>query len=137
MNRAIEKQGRHGGFTLIELMMVIVIMAILLVVVLPAFQDQIRRGHRAAAKSEMLDIANRQQQFLLANRAYTADVGELSYSMPAEVKDRYADPPTITLGGGAVPSYRMTFVAKGSQASDGDLWITSEGAKGPPEKWQR
>ena len=123
------------GFTLIELMIVVAIVAILLAVALPAYQNQMIRGHRAAAKSEMLDIANRQQQFLLANRSYAATVAALGYTLPAEVAAHYT--PGITLGVAAAPSYSMTFTAIGKQASDGPLTITSEGAKTPVDKWER
>jgi len=126
-------QRSQRGFTLIELMMVVAIVAILLAIALPAYQNQIIRGHRAAAKSEMLDIANRQQQFLLANRSYAATVGALGYTLPAEVAAHYT--PAITLPVGAAPSYSMTFTAIGRQASDGTLTITSEGAKTPVDKW--
>ena len=128
-------QRSQRGFTLIELMMVVAIVAILLAVALPAYQNQMIRGHRAAAKSEMLDIANRQQQFLLANRSYAATVGELNYTLPAEVAAHYT--PAIALPVGAAPSYSMTFTAIGRQASDGPLTITSEGAKTPVDKWER
>jgi type IV pilus assembly protein PilE len=133
-NRLTVKRSQ-AGFTLIELMVVIAIVAILLAVALPAYQNQVIRGHRAAAKSEMLDIANRQQQFLLANRSYAATVGALGYTLPAEVAAHYT--PTITLGAAAAPSYSMTFTAIGRQASDGPLTITSEGAKTPVDKWER
>lgn len=127
----------QAGFTLIELMIVVVILAILLMVVLPAYQDQVKRGHRAAAKSEMLEIANRQQQFLLANRAYASKttLEANGYALPADVAAKYSY--AITLGVAAVPSYSMTFTAIGSQASDGNLTITSEGVKTPAEKWKR
>ncbi|MDH4041677.1 MAG: prepilin-type N-terminal cleavage/methylation domain-containing protein [Gammaproteobacteria bacterium] len=137
MNGWTAAQRRNGGFTLIELMVVVAIVAILIAIVLPAYQNQIIRGHRAAAKSEMLEIANRQQQFLLANRAY-ADKTTLEsngYSLPTAVAANYTY--AIALGGGAVPSYSMTFTAIGRQASDGNLTITNEGVKTPADKWTR
>ena len=131
------------GFTLIELMMVVVIVAILLAVALPAYQNQMIRGHRAAAKSEMMEIANKQQQYLLANRAYATTVvekksmPEISYSLPDEVKTKYTL--GITVDNTALPTYTLQFTPIGSQASDGPdpLTINSEGAKTPPEKWTR
>ena len=128
---------RQGGFSLIELMIVLVILAILIMVVLPAYQDQVIRGHRSAAKSEILEIANLQQQYLLANRAYAtkAILEANSYTLPTEVASRYSY--AITLGVAAVPSYSMTFTAIGSQAGDGTLTITSEGVKTPTDKWKR
>ncbi len=136
MNKQIAAKRNQSGFTLIELMVVIAIVAILIAVALPAYQNQLIRGHRAAAKSEMLEIANRQQQFLLANRSYTSDLSQLGgYALPTDVAAKYL--PTITLGAGAVPSYSMTFTALGSQASDGNLTLTSEGVQTPAEKWTR
>ena len=123
------------GFTLIELMIVIAIVAILLLVALPAYRDQVIRGHRAAAQSEMLDIANRQQQFLLANRAYVdkATLQASGYALPTDVVAMYDY--TITLGAGAVPEYTITFTPIGGQASDGPLTLNSQGVKTPAGKW--
>jgi type IV pilus assembly protein PilE len=136
MNKKLTINHRQGGFTLIELMMVIAIVAILLAVALPAYQNQIIRGHRAAAKSEMMEIANRQQQFLLANRNFTATLSQLGgYALPGDVAAKYTT--LVTLGGGAVPSYSMTLTAIGSQTSDGNLTLTSEGVKTPADKWTR
>ena len=124
-----------GGFTLVELMMVVVIVAVLLTVGLPAYRDQVLRGNRAAAKAEMMDIANRQHQFLLANRAY-ADKATLPYSLPTDVAENYtydialAAPP-------APPFFTITFTAIGGQVADGDLTLDSEGVGGPAAKWER
>ena len=134
-------QRSQRGFTLIELMMVVAIVAILLAVALPAYQNQMIRGHRAAAKSEMMEIANKQQQYLLANRAYATTVvtnesmPEISYSLPDEVKTKYTL--GITVDNTALPIYTLQFTAIGSQASDGNLTINSEGAKTPADKWTR
>jgi type IV pilus assembly protein PilE len=51
---------------------------------MPSYQEYVKRGHRAAAQSEMMDIANRQQQFFLANRSYATTLGghELYASRP-------------------------------------------------------
>jgi len=137
MKKVVTNISRSGGFTLIELMVVIAIVAILISVVLPAYQNQVIRGHRSAAKSQMLEIANRQTQFLLSNRAYASKTAleATGYSLPAEVAANYTY--AITLGAGAAPSYSMTFTAIGRQASDGNLTITSEGVKTPADKWTR
>ena len=131
----IKGRYRQGGFTLMELMITIVIVGILLAVALPSFQNQVRKGHRAAAQAEMMDIVNRQQQFLLSDRTYVskAVLEATGYSLASDVADRYDY--GITLGVGTVPSFTMTFTAKGSQAKDGNLSITSEGVKSPAGKW--
>jgi type IV pilus assembly protein PilE len=123
------------GFTLIELMVVVAIVALLAMVALPSYQKQVIKGNRAAAQAEMMDIANRQQQFFLANRAY-ADKTTLEasgYSLPAAVARNYSY--DIDVGTGTVPTFTVEFEAIGSQESDGDLSLNSAGVKTPPGKW--
>lgn len=134
------KSRRQSGFTLIELMVTVAIIAILAAIAMPAYQEYVRRGNRAAAESEMMDIANREQQFLLANRAYTdkATIVASGYLLPTNVGNKYnwdAQP-----GAGTPPTFTITFtpIAGTVQASDGTLVLTSEGVKtraGDPTKW--
>lgn len=126
-------QKRHSGFTLIELMIVVVIVGILASIALPAYQNQVIKGNRAAAQSLMMDIANREQQYLLANREYATKT-ELGYTLSPEVSKNYSY--DITVGSGTVPSFTITFTPTGSQQSkDGPLTLNSEGVKTPSEKW--
>lgn len=127
---------KQGGFTLIELMIVIAIVAILLAVALPAYQSQVIRGHRAAAQSQMLDIANREQQYLLANRSYIdhTAMNATGFSLETRVADNYSY--AIVVGTGTVPTYTITFTPSGRQAKDGNLTLNSEGVKTPIDKWK-
>ncbi|AWM60550.1 prepilin-type N-terminal cleavage/methylation domain-containing protein [Stutzerimonas stutzeri] len=123
------------GFTLIEVMIVVVIIGILASIALPNYRQYVIRSNRTAAQAQMLDIANRQQHFLLANRAY-ADAAALTasgFSLSGEVSPHYSF--DVTVGSGTVPSYLITFTAIGSQASDGDLTLNNEGVKTPADKW--
>lgn len=125
------------GITLIELMIVIVIVGILLGVALPAYQNQVVRGNRAAAQAVMLDIANRQQQRFLSDRSY-ADKAALEtsgFTLDPDVARNYTY--IITLGTGAVPTYVMTFTATGRQANDGNLTLNEQGVGTPANKWDR
>jgi len=132
------KSGRQNGFTLVELMIVVVIIGILSAIAYPSYTQYIIRGHRAAAQSEMMDIANRQQQYFLANRGYASSVGALSYKMPAAVAAKYAlNPANMAVDNTATPPvFTITFVPSGSQASDGNLTLNSEGVKTPAAKWK-
>jgi type IV pilus assembly protein PilE len=129
------RRSRQGGFTLIELMITVAIVGILAAVAYPSYTSYIRKGVRKGAQAQMLDIANREQQFLLANRAYadyTAMTGS-GYQLPAELSGKYT--PTIMLGTGTVPAFTVTFTAIGGQSVDGDLTFNSEGVKSPADKW--
>ncbi|MDV7210387.1 type IV pilin protein [Azotobacter beijerinckii] len=126
---------KKQGFTLIELMITVAIVAILAAIAYPSYQQYVIRGNRAAAQAQMMDIASRQQQFLLANRAY-ADKDTLEdngYSLPSDVAARYDY--DVEAVSDTLPSFVVTFTAKGAQEDDGDLTLNSAGVKAPSGKW--
>jgi type IV pilus assembly protein PilE len=124
-------KAKQDGFTLIELMITVAIVGILAAIAYPSYTSYVRKGVRRAAQAQMLDIANREQQFLLANRAYAsyAALTGSGYALPPELNGKYTTP-TITVGAGTVPAFTITFTAAGSQLVDGDLTFNSEGVKG-------
>lgn len=125
------------GFTLVELIIAVLIVAILASIAIPSYRQYVIRGHRTAAQAVMMEIATRQQQYFVANRVYAEgdeDDNDLGFSLPPEVAENYDF--DIDLVAGPPPGFAITFDAKDSQASDGDLTLTSEGEKGPAGKWK-
>lgn len=128
---------RARGFTLIELMITVAVIAILVAVAYPAYTNHLRKGHRAAAQSEMLKIADRQAQYLLDARNYAVGptaLADLKVSLSKDVADRYTVTVTNSANGDTPttpPSYTITAtpIAGGSQAADGALTLTHTGAK--------
>ena len=128
-------RAKQQAFTLIELMISVAIVGILAMIAFPSYQQYLIRGNRGAAQAQMMDIANRQQQFFLANRAYASKTALESsgYALPNDVSGKYGY--AITVGTGTPPSFTITFTPTGSQASDGALTLDSAGIKTPDGKW--
>lgn len=126
---------RRNGFTLIELMITVAIVAILAAVALPNYSQYVIRSKRSAAQAEMMNIANREQQYLLAQRVY-ADKTALTaggYVLPANVAAGYDWSVTVATSG--PPTFTITFTAIAGQQSDGNLSLDSNGVKTPGAKW--
>lgn len=62
----------QNGFTLIELMIVVVIVSILAAVALPSYRDYVRRGKIAEATSGLATKRVQMEQFFQDNRTYVA-----------------------------------------------------------------
>lgn len=124
---------RFAGFTLIELMIAVVIVAIIAAIAYPSYQDHLRKGRRASAQAFMMDLGNREQQYLMDARAYAIDSGALTalnVTVPSEVASFYA----VTIGPAAAttpPTYTITAtpIAGSVQASDGVLTLDQAGNK--------
>ena len=83
----------------------------------------------------LLDIANREEEYLLNNRLYTTALTDLSVSLPARLQNLYLAP-TISKTD-SPPSYSISAAPKSGsiQASDPTLGLTSQGVKTPADKW--
>jgi len=127
--------GRQRGFTLIELMIAVVVVGILVGIAFPSYQNSVRKSHRSAAQAQMLDIANREQQYLLSNREYSATLADLGYAMPADVAARYTC--SVAVDNTGLPTFTISCVptALQSGSSFGTLTLNNTGAKGPAEEW--
>jgi len=117
------------GFTLIELVVVMVIAGILAAIAIPNYSEYVVRSNRSAAQSFIADVASRQAQFFLDRRTYATTVAALNLAVPAEVASRYAF--AIDVQAGPPLTYTVTATPTGTQAGDrcGALTINQAGNK--------
>lgn len=128
---------RAKGFSLIELLVAIVIVAILAAIAIPSYSNYVVRGSRAAAQAELLELASLQEKIFLNSSAYTPNVtaayngnsaGGLGRASGQTPDGKYALSLDI-----AAPSQTFTLtatpVAGTSQAGDGALTISENGQR--------
>lgn len=119
----------QGGFTLIELMIAVVIVAILAAVALPSYRQYTIRSHRTEAQTYLSTFAGKQQQFMVDVRAYSATLSDAGVTIPTNVSTWYTLDYQVTAGPPA--SFTLTATPKSGQDADscGVLSINSNGAK--------
>ena len=76
MNFAIPR--RSSGFTLIELMIAIAIIAIISAIALPMYNDYIQTGEEGVLVHNVSSIEIFQEDFRLRNGTYSNDLGDLA-----------------------------------------------------------
>ena len=130
----LRAERRAPGFTLVELMIVVVIATILLSIAIPSYIQQIRQSRRTEAKTAILDIAGREETYFATNgSAYATTAANLGYGGFTPIGSGYYNITVCVPASGActaglgmlnppaAPSYTIvaTPVAGLSQANDG------------------
>jgi type IV pilus assembly protein PilE len=79
--RSLTSLHRLRGFTLVELMIVVVIASILLGIAVPSYMSSIRKTRRSEAKTAIMELAGREERYLSTNPAgYTITPADLGYT---------------------------------------------------------
>ncbi len=129
-----------GGFTLLELMIVVVIAAILSSIALPAYQERMRDTYRSSAKQWLVEIAGVQAQYLMDARNY-GSLATIGMNAPPDPVGRFYD---ISLaanvncaGSAATPGYCLSAIPKTDtlQAGDPVLKLDHLGRRLPADQW--
>jgi type IV pilus assembly protein PilE len=123
---------RTRGFTLVEMMITIAVIAILAGVAWPSYENYVRRSKRATAQAALMTIANREQAHLLDLRGYTTSLGALSFAAPQELRGDYAF--AVVVDNAASPrTFMATATPLNRQAREGEqaLTVSQSGARTP------
>ena len=130
------------GFSLLELMIVVLIVGILLGISVPAYQGYVLRSHRTDAHGSLLDIAARQERFVAqGTKSYTTNIKDAAgLNMGSDdSKEGYYKLSVKKCASGTIATcYLITATAQGSQANDTGctaLTYDSAGTKAPAACW--
>jgi type IV pilus assembly protein PilE len=128
---------RQRGFTLIELMIVVLIVSILASIAYPSYQNQVRRTNRTEAMSLLTDVANRQQQYLMDAREYADSLDDLNITA-SDRFDKYYTLEFDVDNEDTPPTFELTAAPKSGSSMEGDISFTldSTGAKTPADDWK-
>ena len=124
-------ESRTGGFTLLELMIVVGIVAIIAAVAVPSYREYVLRSHRSEAIIALTELANLQEKFYgrsdasgnphnryIINSASISAASDPSLFYPAATPSGYytltVAPPT----GGGNQGYTLTATQTSAQADD-------------------
>ena len=106
----------HQGFTLIELMVVVAIVAVLAAIALPNYSDYVKRGKIIEATTGLSDARQRTEQQFLDTRTY-ANCQTAADAAQAQLPTESGGTKTFTLAcPGAVSTYTITATGQGSMA---------------------
>jgi prepilin-type N-terminal cleavage/methylation domain-containing protein len=122
------------GFTLIELMITVAVIAILAAVALPSYQRYVARTQRAAASACLVEMGQFMERVYLTNLRYDQNAGAATALPNTDCRDRTAARYTLALAAVAQRTFSLTATPQGAQASVdagcGTLSLNQAGTRG-------
>ena len=121
---------KHSGFTLIEVMIVVVIISILAMIAVPSYNDSVSKARRADGQAALMDIMARQERFYTENGTYTANLGAGGLNLSSTTsQEGYYTISAAACGNGIASCVVLTATPGSEQADDGWMTLNSLGVK--------
>jgi len=136
-----QRRSAAGGFTLIEMMIVVAIIITLAAVAIPSYKNYNLRAHRSEAGQLLLAIQNREEQYILDARMYSNVLGSSGLNIASSgwtctpatattcTNPFYTVSVSVPSPQTTPPSYTISAVPQGYQADDGTLTLNSDGTR--------
>lgn len=102
------------GFTLIELMITVAVIAILAAIALPNYNEHVRKSRRAQAKADVLELAQNFERRYTLDRSYGAAAPAGFTQSPRQGTAYY----TIVVNPLTTTTYTITAAPTGGQVAD-------------------
>ncbi|BAL25515.1 type IV pilin protein [Azoarcus sp. KH32C] len=113
---------KQSGFTLIELMIAMVVVAILAAVAIPSYMDSIRKSRRADATTSLTKLQLAQETWRLNHSTYTGTLSDLGLTSTSS--DGYYTI-GITSGTASATGYTATAAAVSGKSQANDSGCTT------------
>lgn len=111
---------RIAGFTLIELMVAVAIVAIIGAVALPSYLSSVRKGRRADASDAAAAVLQAQERWRANNATYTTNLGSLNVA--STTGNGYY---TMALSAASGTGYTLSFTPVASKGQGNDTGCTA------------
>ena len=117
------------GFSLIELLTAIVIVAILASIAIPTYTSQVRKSRRTEARTALLDLASREERLFSTTNTYSnlpADVGygATGSTFPMAIGSGYYNV-SVTVAAGPPATFTVTATPVSGKGQDKDKQCAS------------
>lgn len=106
------------GFTVIELLIAVAVIAILSTLAWPSYQSAIQRARRADGQAALARVQQAQERRRSQQPTYAAAIGSGGLGLPTSSPDGHYTVATSTAEDSAATAYRVSASASGAQASD-------------------
>ncbi len=118
---------RQRGFTLIEVMIVVVIVAILSAIAIPSYRDYVTRGRIVEATAGLGDARNKMEQYFQDNRSYPTAC-QISPTAPGatEIQVQALQNFTMTCANLAANTYTVTATGNAGGPMEGFAYTINQ-----------
>lgn len=123
---------KSAGFTLVELLVVVIIVGVLASLAYPAYQDYVRRANRADGYTLLTQIMQAQERRFADQVSYTDDLTDLGYAAATDVSSDgnfYLATASACVDEPLNRCVLITAAPQATQVADGALTLNSRGTK--------
>lgn len=135
--RPVSDRRRRSGFTLLELMIVVLVIAILASLAIAGYDFAVLKTRRSAAQGCLAEAAQFMERFYTTNLNYQTDLAGASVSLPrcsADVTPHYAV--GFMAGQPTATTFTIAAIPQGGQAREkscGTMTVNEKGLRTPAD----